>query len=539
MTMNSFRSLSLKVNAAQIRTAMYGEREHVVLPLVALVEGVMQAINSPEPEFVPREAFAVAPKGWDGRPVLGLHPSDPSDPAIKVSANSPNILEAEQFGTIFNSYVNGDKLGMEAWIDPAKARPGSLGAKVLERVRALQAGNDAQPIEISTGAFVVTEKRSGEFNGKRYSAVWREITPDHLAVFPGRDAEGACSVEMGCGAPRVAQNAEGGTTMADDKQPTKKSKWETVRDALRTAVTGVKAAEDAGTSDVDLRNALDRALRASEPGYLGIERVFPETTQVVYACAPADTVQYFRRSYVMDGNDATLTGDAEEVQLVSQYEPVKAASAADDKMTKQPKTAGCGCANAKEKAMADQTKAQRIQALVDSKKFTDADKKWLEAIPDEHLTAFEAAGTSPSQPTNPGTSQPAPQQPSAPQTPSAPAPQPPTTSAAKAKTVDEYLSDMPAPIADQFREGLRVQEARKAGLVKTLAAVKDSPYSVDELKGMTIPQLEKLAAFAKVETQTDVDYSVRNPAQPRDAESKVPAPINIADRVRQQKKQSA
>ena len=85
---------------------------------------------------------------------------------------------------------------MEAWLDPQRLE--ALGQKDL--LADCRAG---RPIEVSVGAFVRTELRSGEHNGKKFAAIWREMTPDHLAFLP--KSKGACSIEMGCGTHRAAE----------------------------------------------------------------------------------------------------------------------------------------------------------------------------------------------------------------------------------------------------------------------------------------------------------------------------------------------
>src|SRR5262245_413939 len=57
-------------------------------------------------------------------------------------------------------------------------------------------------MEVSTGLFIDLEEVDGFYNNERFSGIWRNIVPDHLAVLsPG--TIGACSVADGCGAPRT------------------------------------------------------------------------------------------------------------------------------------------------------------------------------------------------------------------------------------------------------------------------------------------------------------------------------------------------
>ena len=59
--------------SATCRMEMYHGREHLVVPLVALMEGVIHAVNAADPEFVPADVLSTM--GWDGRPVVLGHPT--------------------------------------------------------------------------------------------------------------------------------------------------------------------------------------------------------------------------------------------------------------------------------------------------------------------------------------------------------------------------------------------------------------------------------------------------------------------------------
>lgn len=176
-----------------VRVGMLEGREHIVVPVIALIEGVIHAVNASTPELVPLASLATAPQGWNGRPLMFGHPTRDGR---QISANDPEVLAAYSFGRVFNAGLNGKKLTMEAWIDPVKAA--AIGGQaMLDRIRA------NQMVEVSVGAFVTTEDGEGTHNGKRYLATWKEIVPDHLAFLEHK--KGACSIEMGCGSSRHAE----------------------------------------------------------------------------------------------------------------------------------------------------------------------------------------------------------------------------------------------------------------------------------------------------------------------------------------------
>jgi hypothetical protein len=194
----SLRTLHLVGATGVVRTEMFEGREHLVVPLIALMEGVIHAMNAETPEFVPLATLQKAAATWNGRPVTLGHPSRGG---VQCSANDPGIRESHGIGTIFNSRVVGTKLLQEAWIDKAKAK--RLDPAMLARLVT------GEREEVSVGAFVITDGTTGSYRGKPYRAQWLETIGDHLAFLPG--GRGACSVEMGCGTHRAAMRMLGGS----------------------------------------------------------------------------------------------------------------------------------------------------------------------------------------------------------------------------------------------------------------------------------------------------------------------------------------
>lgn len=187
-----FRELTLLGATGAVRTEQFEGRDHLVVPIVALVEGVIQAMNAPAPELVLADQFSVAPGGWNGRPIFLGHPMRDGRP---VSGNSPETLKAS-LGRVFNARVSGKRLLMDAWIDPERVKANGA-ERLLERL------TKQEMVEVSTGAFIVLDDRSGQHHGKEYRGVWSMIVPDHLALLPD-GLTGACSIAMGCGTHRAA-----------------------------------------------------------------------------------------------------------------------------------------------------------------------------------------------------------------------------------------------------------------------------------------------------------------------------------------------
>jgi hypothetical protein len=174
---------------------MVGKTEYLVVPVVALMEGVIHAVNAETPEFVPFETLEKCAESWNGKPITIGHPKG-SD-GKQCSAQDDGIIRAVGIGKIRNAHVDvaSKKMLMEALIDTSKAK--KLHPDMYQRLA--EGGTE----EVSVGAMVVTDHKPGLWNKvKKYLGTWTHAEGDHLAFLPG--GRGACSVEMGCGTHRAA-----------------------------------------------------------------------------------------------------------------------------------------------------------------------------------------------------------------------------------------------------------------------------------------------------------------------------------------------
>lgn len=319
-------------NASEMRTATFNDREHLVLPVVALVgDAVVRPMNSRGAEFVPTEELGFAPAAWNGRPVVPNHPN-----GGKSSANSPEMLEGLCFGRVFNArYEEGD-LRMDAWLDVERARElGGDAEAVIERVLA------GEMVEVSLGAWVSVEETPGVSpNGEKYDFIWRSITPDHLAMLP-KGVRGACSIERGCGAPRAAQEIEAQTstgfinsksheaqaaiheremkTMQEESTMKSNSLIAKARDFF----TRLAAGFDDGQSDGALRGSLEQALRAVELGFMGVQEVYSSANACLYTVCPSTEWMTIHRTFtVADDGSVKLNDDRTPVSAQMRWVPM-------------------------------------------------------------------------------------------------------------------------------------------------------------------------------------------------------------------------
>lgn len=187
---------SLHINNYSIRTEMHQGRRHLVVPAIMMREGVH--CGSHGPLLHPAEELGKYTSAWNGMPVIVRHPQDSN--GNYISANSPNVVDMQVIGRVYNTSMSNDKLRAEVWIDEEKTR--QVSPETLAYI------NQNRPLDVSVGVFTDDEESTGTWNGEEYTAIARNHRPDHLALLPGE--QGACSWADGCG---IRANKKGGDVL--------------------------------------------------------------------------------------------------------------------------------------------------------------------------------------------------------------------------------------------------------------------------------------------------------------------------------------
>jgi len=565
------RQVHLMGATGTIRTATYESREHMVVPVVALMEGVIHAINADTPEYVPLTCLAVAPQGWNGRPVVLGHPVKNGH---QISANSPEVLEAQGFGRIFNARLEGKKLMLEAWIDPTKAEAVGAG-EMLNKLRA------QRMCEVSVGAFVVTDSTPGMFGDKSYKAVWRDVVPDHLAFLP--KGLGACSNEMGCGAPRAAAahlvTADGlelvtpaaaaqtgpGTVPAmpgrtarprtaqpgdTPSQAASEEKAELIAyQTLRTLLDQLSESWDASSEIVDdlISDETENPTQtvSDEEAETEVERARVESLQVLcmsmYSTLNAFmnlTTDLLRPEPMQDVASAPRymqgarhsASDRQIIQRVHDHavslgaecSGMKAAEAPrDHQPTEQPVTApaeatpmACSCGGSGKPAtsggkMTPEKRTETIKTLIEDKHsgFVAADEKMLTAASDERLEAFRVAAQARAKEVEEKTP-----------VKETPAAETPAVTALETKPMSEadFMKAAPESLRALISRAQAQETARKTQLVTTLKTAQ-AEYSESELAAMSLDALERFGRAVGVKAAEVETTSYAGRALPRAA----------------------
>lgn len=194
------RFLNFVGSTGKAKKVVRNGRACTEVPVIALVEGAIRAMNAKDYELVTAECFGEDPAQWDGMPI---QPGHPIEDGVPVSAKLPKFA-ALSFGYLEGTTATDKKLRTLAVIDDEKANANPASADVLARIDA------GKPVEVSVGAYVAVRACEGEKNGRKHKVAWSKIKADHLAMLSAKQT-GACSIEMGCGALRANAMHEDGT----------------------------------------------------------------------------------------------------------------------------------------------------------------------------------------------------------------------------------------------------------------------------------------------------------------------------------------
>lgn len=501
----AYRNLTFRSLASDIRTETYLGEEHIVIPCIALVgDEVVYGMNAEGPEFIPADELEFSTLGWSGRPVLYDHPTESIS-----TANEPATLEAMAFGQIFHPVFTDNKLKVEAWCN--KKRALEIGQESL-----IESIENGEVIELSVGAIISIEKKNGIApNGKAYTAIWHDVQSDHLAIGL-QGSQGACNIEMGCGANRVlkanSDNSEirtmranrGVDDMPEIKTATKSKSKLPVLDikprSLKQRILSLASqafrslAEDEGLSDKELRDKLWDQLYAVEPAFYGIENVYQESSTVTYITSPDKKLHMWRRTFTMGDDGAVAINDDREEVAVTDFYYIYMGENPTAMIAAQSSSEPCGC----QSVAANETDKPKEDIIMadDTKPKTDATPPAAPAVPTSEKGSSEAA--TPSQSGNEDKT-----------IPNYPAGVPnPDASTTDNLTEEQQIEKLPAPLRAMVKSYQERDRREKESLVGALSK-SQKVFTKAQLEAKPTDELRQLAELAGVNREPQGDFSGR------------------------------
>ena len=433
--------INVKAEPGLIRNETFQEQDHIVIPMVGLVEGVMLSANADEPALALAEEFGKHVAGWNGRPVVINHPKDTK--GNPVSANSPEILENEQIGQLFNSELSDKKLKFEAWINISTAEEkGDEGKDVVERLRS------GELMEISTGLFAEEEQKKGAHLGVPFDSIWRNIVPDHLALLP--NGIGACSIADGCGAPRINEGKKFCCIPCSRGELCENERKSRFSEFLKHL--GIKE----NRTDFDVRLALQAALGETRPNEFAFVHAVMNDNTFIFETWDG----FFQQSFEIEEDGTIALGDEPvKVRPETNFVPVKVKENNVDK-------------------------TEKVNALIssDTVSFEEGDREYLEGLEEDRLDIFLKKPETPAVNDDPSND------------PADPKDDP--------ITAEQYIKDAPAEVAEVLQHGMELRTQQRDHLVKGVLANSKNTFTEEELKDMPMAALEKMASLAEVDDFT-------------------------------------
>lgn len=431
--------------------------QYTVVPVIMMVEGVHS--GSRGPLLHTAEELGKIPASWNGRPIVIGHPQQDGQ---YVSANSPEILEENRVGFIFNTGMDATKLKAEAWIQMDK----------LKEVSPQAAANieNGEVIEVSVGVFSDEEPSEGEWHGEHYIAVAHNHRPDHLALLP--QGVGACSVADGCG---IRVNEAGDLNMVNGK-----TTYEDLKRLNKAGynLKGILVQKDYVKFLEQVRRALDGMDTNEEYHYL--EEL--NETYVIYRLNKNDgTVKFYKQAYqtASDGSIEWVGAPIQVIQNIT-YPIVPVVQNVKSEKKEDSMNANEGCPTCKEK----------VDALIANEQtpYKEADREWLETLQASQLDKMAPVIIEKKIEVNKDVSQ----------------------KITKEQAFEALGIENPAEYEAQMKFGLGMYRAQVEGMVKTILANTKDVWKEEDLKGMPFETLQKLTKSIQVKKAEEgvTDYSL-------------------------------
>lgn len=362
------------------------------------------------------------------------------------SGRSPAVFNEFGLGTVYQAEVVGHALVAEGWFDIERCN--NVAPGLILRIE------QGQPVELSTGLKVAAEVSAGEFNGVEYTAIARNYRPDHLAILP--TAVGACSVLDGCGVNNELSH-------------------EQIRSQLYSALRDRKPANEVDCYIVDVFS--DYFIYEQGPDLYRLDYKVKDD-QVELALAGSVRVER-EVSYV-------VSNQSEKLNMLTQEQRSQIISGLVN---------NCDCwkegttvleAMNDEALQATENTFKRMKEISEANQTLTAanaaQEKLLEAAK-AGLKVGDAVYTLNADGTWAKTEKPA----------------------EKSKQLTE--NDLPASLREDLEFARNMKAEQRASLTSKILAVKDTPYTAEDLQEMTLPALNKLAlaVIAKDASQTQPD----------------------------------
>ena len=299
----------------------------------------------------PADQLKAAAATLEGKPAPAGHPKNSAGQAI--SALNGEALASAWIGSyVRNARHEAGRTIADVVVNEAQARAHPDGVKLIERLDAAIAGNNAQPIHVSTGLMMDPIIANGESRGKKYSSIVTNIRYDHLAIL--LNERGAATPDQGVG---MFLNSAGESEQVEEV--TINTEPEDMR--ARGLMGWIKRLIG-NESDMSFDQISDK-LRDALPQNSWLREVYSK--YVIYVTeAPGRDAAYYRQDYAIDSaGSVSLLGSPVEVTRRVEYKPVETNTERTDAV-KQSIVAALNAAGIQTESMDESALLSAYNALI-------------------------------------------------------------------------------------------------------------------------------------------------------------------------------
>ncbi len=456
---------NIKVNLSGVtRHDKMAGRDYLVASAVMIVEGVLDGSHGPL--LYPADELKKSVPLWNNKPAVLYHPEANGE---GISACDPVVITNRGLGVLMNTSFEDNKLKTEVWLDMERVK--AIDERVLEAVE------NQEVMELSTGLLTDDDDTPGEFNGVAYDSTARNYRPDHLAILP--DQIGACSIEDGAGFLRLNKAGDKLTfTLKESIVQERMYLKENKKAVLGIMNRGVREFLDNEMSDGDRRQLLQSLLSDKFPDEdFGpwIDDIFSDDDFFIYE----NDGTLFKQEFEEDGGEVSLKGIPVAVKKSVSFDPIL---------------------NRKDN---DMSKKKLIDSLISNKKtlWSEDNRVWLLTQDKEILkNMVPVANDDDDDDDDDENTTPAAE------TPAAEGSETPTAETAAAETpaaektdeqkVNEYIDKAPEGIQDMLLNGMASHKADKKRLINVITANDANSFTDEMLGSKSLAELQMLAKLA-------------------------------------------
>lgn len=299
----------------------------------------------------PADQLKAAAATLEGKPAPAGHPKNSAGQAI--SALNGEALASAWIGSyVRNARHEAGRTIADVVVNEAQARAHPDGAKLIERLDAAIAGNNAEPIHVSTGLMMDPIIANGESRGKKYSSIVTNIRYDHLAIL--LNEQGAATPDQGVG---MFLNSAGESEQVEEviinTEP---------EDMRARGLMGWIKRLIGNESDMSFDQISDK-LREALPQNSWLREVYSK--YVIYVTeVPGRDSAYYRQDYAIDSaGSLSLLGSPVEVTRRVEYKPVETNTERTDAV-KQSIVAALNAAGIQTESMDESALLSAYNALI-------------------------------------------------------------------------------------------------------------------------------------------------------------------------------